>query len=352
MGGSKEKINQQILEPNIDDLTEIMHEPFDLIAEYTIRSVLTSTIKAEVTKAVDQAVQEAQSKGIGTGATTEEVMEEVGMDDVYFKNFSNALYTAANSDTATVDSVSEVLYQQIDEALAKAEESGGVDTSKFGEDTKTSVKENMLSILNQLELVEEGGKLKKLSDISYSYLAKYLKEQLNGKATEEEMAQNTGESASDYVDRLLKLYVLKIMPVMVYQVIAYVCLGLYIGLFLFAIIWGVLFLITLIKTFMKKPWTFFGPLFWLVGPLQIVLGIGLTVAFKFVIPNTIKLTELGLPINTLVLAPRSYALIPSILFVVCIVLAIVYGFFKRRCKEDIEMSRRMNAHQGGRPYVK
>ena len=352
MNGKKEVVDEQILDPNLEDLIEIMHEPFDLIAEYTIRSVLTSTIKAEVTNAIDDSVQEAQAKGIGTGATTEEIMEEVGMDDTYFKNFSNALYAAANSDTATVDSVSEVLYQQIDEALAMAEESGGIDTSSFGEDTKATVKSSMLSILNQLELVEEGGKIKKLSEISYSYLAKYLKQQLDGKVSEEELTQGTTETTSNYVDRLLKVYVKTIMPAVFYQVIGYICFGLFVGMFLFAIIWGLLFLITLIKTFFKKPWTFFGPIFWLIGPLQIVLGIGLTIAFKFVIPNTIKLTELGLPISTLVLAPRSYALIPSILFVVSIVIAIVYGFFKRRCKEEIMMEKRMMASKGGNPHVK
>ena len=127
------------------------------------------------------------------------------------------------------------------------------------------------------------------------------------------------------------------MPDIVYQIIGYVCLALFIGLFVFAGMWMLLFVITLIKTFTKKPWTFFGPWFWLIGPIQIALGVGLTIAGKFVLPR-IKINLPGFPIKNAILAPRTYALIPSLLFILMFVLAIAYavirGIAKRQAKKE------------------
>lgn len=348
MDGNRDDINDKIINDNVKDMLEILHEPVDLITDFSIRSILKSTIKTEVTKQVDDAKKRYEEKSHQTSpSTTEDIMLDAGMDDAYFTRFANAFYDEANSDGATIDSVNDVLYEQIDEALTKAKKSGAkIDTTEFNEEIKTSIKENIEPIFQQLNLLESDGHLKKISQISYLYLSSFLKDELNGKSgvKEVELEQKSGESIPDYSDRLLGIYVCTQMPDVFYTAVGYISLGLFIGLFVFTGIWVFLFVWTLIKTFTKKPWTFFGPIFWLVGLLQLVLGLGLTVAGRVVLPklldSTINLKDLNLPISDLAIAPRTYALVPSILYLVCIVVAIVYVVFKSIAKSEYKDQQR------------
>ena len=333
MNGSKENIDNVILSKNIDDIIATLHEPIDLITDKAIKTALKQTIVQQVTSYVDQA-REKYATATGSDCTTQDIMDEVGIDDDYFNTFTFELFDASNSDTATVDSVSNVLYTQIDSALTKAEGSGMVDTSEFGESSKTAIKNNLINIYDSLKLIEDGTKVRKISSLIYIYLVDDLKVKLDGKVAATELVQASGETISAYADRLLTLYVLTQIPAPVYQVIGYVSLGLFIGLFVFAAIWLILLIITLIKTFTNKPWTIFGFWFWIVGALQLILGIGITVVGKFILPNIQNIPFLAsLPVKNIVLVPRTYALIPSMLFGGMIVFGIVYAVFRSMAKK-------------------
>ena len=331
--GNKDRIDEYFIKSNVDDIVEILYEPVDIITDMSIRSIIKSTIISEIDKAIQVALTQ-----YGSDSTPAEVRDEVGMDDEYFNNFAYALYDAANADSATLDSVTDVLFSQIDDALAMAEESGVVDTSGYTEEKKTELKNNISDILTDLKLVEGGGHLKKISHIAYIYLADYIKDALTGKvdAAILEKGYDPAQDTTDqtYCKRLIGVYVLTMMPAMLYTFVGYVTLGLFIGLFIFSGIWIALFVITLLKTLSKKPWTIFGPWFWVIGALQLILGLGLTIFGKFIFPN-IKLPVNGLPLKHIIVAPRTYALVPSILFIIAIVMAIGYGFLKRRVKKEI-----------------
>ncbi len=330
--GNRDKINEYIVQQNVDDMIDLLHEPIDLITDFTIRSVIKSTIKSEITKQV-----EAAKNGSGSGSTAEDIMDEVGMDDAYFTNFSNALYDASNENNATIDSVSDVLYEQIDEALAKAEESGAVDKPEFSSEKREEIKNNLLSIYNELKLVKTDGTLVRISELPYMYMSTYLKTELQSKVENPAtLDQGATESNPAYADRLLNTYILTMMPAAFYQAVGYTSLGLFIGLFVFAGIWVILFLITLIKTFTKKPWTIFGPWFWIIGFLQVALGLGLTVVGKFILPKYIDIAALNLPIKQIILAPRTYALIPSMIYLGLIVLAIIYAIMRHSLKSEMK----------------
>lgn len=333
MNGNKENIDQVILSKNIDDIIATLHEPIDLITDTAIKTALKQTIIQQVTSYVDQA-REKYASATGSDCTTQDIMDEVGIDDDYFNTFTFELFDASNSDTATVDSVSNVLYTQIDSALTKAEGSGMVDTSEFGESSKSAIKDNLINIYDSLKLIEDGTKVRKISSLIYIYLVDDLKVKLDGKVAATELVQASGETISAYADRLLALYVLTQIPAPVYQIIGYVSLGLFIGLFAFAAIWLILLIITLIKTFTNKPWTIFGFWFWIVGALQLIFGIGLTVVGKFILPNIQNIPFLAsLPVKNIVLVPRTYALIPSMLFGGMIVFGIVYAVFRSMAKK-------------------
>ena len=338
MNGDTTVINDTIINKNIEGIVDTLHEPINLITEHTVKSALKKTIKTEITTQVDAArtkYADEHPELADSIPPTETIMEEVGMDEVYFDNFTIALYNEADRVGATVDTLTDVLYEQVDEALARAEESGMTDSSGFAEEKKVEIKNNLVNVLTELKLVDSSNNLKRISQIVYIYLADYLKQELQGKVSDPaELEQKTTENSEQYSERLLKAYVLAIMPQVFYQAVSYVCLGLYIGLYVFTGIWVLLFVITLIKTFSKnKPWTIFGPWFWIVGILQVVLGFGLTFAGKILLPK-IDVSGLGLPIKSLIIAPRTYVLIPSIIFMGLIVFGIIYAIIKSGVKRQ------------------
>ena len=332
--GNKEKINEKLIADNLKEMIGLLHEPIDLITDFTIRANIKRLVQEQITANVDQAVKTYNSKS-GSNSKTEDVMEEVGINDAYFTNFANSLYNAANSDGATVDYVNEVLLDQVNEALRKAEKSGAADTSSFGDSEKQALSDSFLGIFTSLNLVEEDGvHLKKISAIAYMYLADYLKGELKS-YDEATLARKSGESDQDYADRLLDLFVKDKMPDLFYKIVGYVSLGLFIGLFVFAGVWAILFLITLIKTFTKKPWTIFGFWFWLVGIVELIVGFGLTAITKLVL-SKFDVSQFGLPIKEVLISIKTYALIPSILFIASIVIGIVYAFFRSACKKAMK----------------
>ena len=344
MNGNRDVINNQLISKNVDDIVQTLHEPVDLITDYTIRSAIQTIITNEVTTQIQNIINENS-----LSYTPDEIKSEVGMDDAYFKDLSYLLYDSANENGATVDSVTNVLFDQIDEALAEIDYAmADFDKSSFSESSKTEIKNNLTSVLGEFQLINSDETLKKIGDISYIYLSDFLKTELSSRVADPaELEQRTDETTPAYADRLLGLYVLNQTPDMAYQIIGYVALGLIIGLFVFAALWVILFTITLIKTFSKnKPWTMFGPWFWVFGSLQIILGIGLLVFGKFVLPN-INLNVTGLPLKRLVLAPRTAALIPSMIFIACIFIGIAYAVLRGIAKRQYKNEQYNNNNNGG-----
>ena len=331
--GDKEKIDESLISKNLEEAISMLHEPVDLITDFTIRANIKRLISEQVYANVDQAVQTYNEKA-GLNNKTEEIMDEVGINDAYFTNFANSLYNAANEDGATIDSLSSALLEQIDEALIKAESSGVADTSSFGTAQKESMTENLTNVFTSLNLIEDDGvHLKKISAIAYMYLASYLKGELASSHDAATLERQEGEKDEAYADRLLEIFIKDKMPDIFYKIVGYVSLGLFIGLFVFAAVWAILLLFTLIKTFTKKPWTLFGFWFWIVGVVELIIGFGLTAITRIYL-SRFDVSQFGLPIKQVLVSIKTYALVPSILFVVMVAIAIVYGFFKRACKRS------------------
>ncbi len=337
MNGDREAINSTLINQNIKGITNTLREPVDLITDFTIRSVIKSTVQDEVTKRIEEGVKDA-SLGDTTAA---DIMSEIGMNDGYFSRFAISLYNAANAEGATIDTVGDVLLDYVNQAVTTTIECQPMlkDYLHPLEDKDVvDIKTNLVGILSNLKLVKEDNlHLKPISKICYIYLSDYLVEGLTGKVDAATLAPKAEEvdNYEAYSDRLLGIYVAQMLPQEFYSTIGYVSLGLFIGLFVFAAIWIILFIITLIKTFTPKPWTIFGPWFWIIGALLPILGLGLTIAGKVIIPG-IKFNIANFPISHIILAPRTYALVPSILFLIMIPLAIVYAVFRHNLKKEMK----------------
>ena len=319
--GDKEVMNERLLKGNMDDVLNTLDEAVDVLADHSIRRALKSTIATEITNTIDRAKPAEQTM------TTAQIMETLDINDKYFENFANALYNEADRNNATADSVGAVLQEQTGEALMKVEKAGMVKSGTYTEDQKTAVKENLEKILDQLEMVNEDGTIKPVSDLPYLYTIKHIQKELSGKVNDSELSQKSGETTKAYSNRLLEIYVFNIMPDAFYNVVKYISLGISISVYVLAAIWLALASYQVLLFFFpaKQFGLFKGlliPFFAIAGLIQIVLGFVLTGVFKYVLPSKLDIASLNLPIKDAIIVPRTFALGTSIVLIVTLGLLI------------------------------
>lgn len=341
-------INQELIDSNVHSIFGDLHEPVEILTEYTVRTVLKGVAKKEIYKQVKNALDDNPH----ASSTPLEVMDEVGLNDSYFRGFAKALFDAANSpdnpastdpdEGCSVNTFVDVIFNRLKDALTEANAATGGEVSEdsLTEDKKEEIKNGFMTILDKAGLIREDGvTFNRISQVSYIFLARALREYLSTSTSvpASELDQKADETKEQYSERLSKLYVYNILPPIFYTIVGYTSLGVFISVIVFAAIWGILALITIFRTFSsKKPWTIFGPWFWIVGSLQIVLGLGLTIFCKFYLPGLefVKNGLNGTGIQSFAIAPRTSALIPSMIFIGMIVFAIIYTIFAHSLKKE------------------
>ena len=316
MNGDRDVINEKVLIKNMDQTLQTLDDGIEVLADYTIRTNLTGIVKQELIKQVENAKPEDK--------TTEEVLEYLGLGDQEYKEFAYSLYDSANSKNANVDSVGQVLLEHIDEILVKVEKMTGSKSGTFTDEQKEDAKNNMKGMLKQVKILKDDDySLHPISDLPYLYAIDFVKEKLNEKVSADKLAIKEGETNREYSNRMLETYVVTEMPDIVYQIVGYVSLGLFIGMFVIAGTWILLAAFEVLHFFFvnKKHRLFKGlfmPFFILAGIIQIVLGFVLTGAVKYVLPEKIDITKFNLPIKSAVIVPRTCTLATSIVFIIAI----------------------------------
>ena len=240
------------------------------------------------------------------------------------KEYAYSLYDSANSKNANVDSVGQVLLEHIDEILVKVEKMTGSKSGTFTDEQKEDAKNNMKGMLKQVKILKDDDySLHPISDLPYLYAIDFVKEKLKGKVSADKLAIKEGETNREYSNRMLETYVVTLIPEIVYQIVGYVSLGLFIGMFVIAGTWILLAAFEVLHFFFvnKKHRLFKGlfmPFFILAGIIQIVLGFVLTGVVKYVLPEKIDITKFNLPIKSAVIVPRTCTLATSIVFIIAI----------------------------------
>ena len=348
----KDLINQELIDKNLSAIFADVHEAVNILTEYTARTALRSVAKKEIYKQVKKSLEETHYPSTAT-----DIMDEVGMNDNYFRGFAKTLYDAANTpdnpttakadDGCSVNKFVQTIKQQLEDVLDEAEQITGGHVSKDAmlnnPNLDNDLRNGFISVITSADLVQgDGETFVKMEKAAYVFLAKILKEQLSSSTPASELEPLAGESREAYAERLSKMYAHYMLPDLSYTIIGYTSLGLFIGVLVFTAIWAVLIIITLIRTFSsKKPWTIFGPWFWVIGSLQVVLGLALTIFCKFYLPGMsfVQNALAGSPIKSIALAPRTSVLIPSMIFLGTIVFAIIYTILAHPVKKEYKNSR-------------
>lgn len=348
----KELVNQELLDKNLSSIFADLHEAVNILTEYTARTALRSVAKKEIYKQVRKSLEDT-----GYPSTATDIMDEVGMNDNYFRGFAKTLYDAANipdnpstakeDDGCSVNKFVQTIKSQLEDVLGEADKITGGKVNKEAmlnnPDLDNELRNGFISVITAADLIQSDGEtFVKMEKAAYVFLAKILKEQLSSTVSPGELEPQAGESREAYAERLSKLYAHSMLPDVFYTIIGYSSLGLFIGVIVFAVIWLVLIVITLIRTFSsKKPWTIFGPWFWIVGSLQVVLGLALTIFCKFYLPSMSFMQRAleGSPIKSIAVAPRTSMLIPSMIFLGMIVFAIIYTIIAHPVKKEYKDSK-------------
>ena len=195
-------------------------------------------------------------------------------------------------------------------------------------------KNNMKGMLKQVKILKDDDySLHPISDLPYLYAIDFVKEKLNEKVSADKLAIKEGETNREYSNRMLETYVVTQMPEIVYQIVGYVSLGLFIGMFVIAGTWILLAAFEVLHFFFvnkkhKLVKGLFMPFFILAGIIQIVLGFVLTGVVKYVLPEKIDITKFNLPIKSAVIVPRTCTLATSIVFIIAIGAMIALGILK------------------------
>ena len=324
--GKREIINDKVIVKNMDDTLQTLDDAVDVLADYAIRINLTKIVEQEMRSQIEKAKPEDK--------TTDEVMELIDLSKSDFQKFAYSLYDQANMKNATVDSVGLFLHEQIDEIVSKVEKAvPNAKAGTFTEEQKEQVKASLVDILKKLDMVNEDGTLKPIADLPYLYIIKFVKEKLNGKYSEEELGQKAGETNRQQSDRLLETYVTDLIPDLVYQIIGYVSLGLFVGMFIMAGTWILLALFEILHfIFVSKKHRLFKalflPFFAISGLIQIVLGFVLTGVCKYVLPAKLDISSFKLPIKDALIVPRTCTLATSIVFIITVGAGIVLFVLK------------------------
>ena len=326
MNGDRDIINERVIVKNLDDTLQILDDAVEVIADYAIRTNLTKIVEQEMRSQIEKAKPEDK--------TVDEVMEAIDLSSSDFQKFAYSLYDEANKSTATVDTVGSFLQEQIDEIVVKVEKAvPNAKAGSFTEEQKAAVKNNLEGILGQLDMINDDNTIKPISDLPYLYVGKFVKEKIGDKVSESELAQKEGETNRKYSDRLLETFVKAEIPETVYQIIGYVSLGLFIGMFIMAGAWILLVAFEVLHFFFvtKKHRlfkAFFLPLFTLAGIIQIALGFVLTGVCKYILPKKLDISSLNIPVKDALIIPRTCTLATSIVFIITVGVALVLFVLK------------------------
>ena len=331
-GNSKEVIDKEFIDPNIESVTNTLRDPIHRVAKGVAKQLLVKVLIQQFEDIINE------NKGEDSRSATQ-IRNASGLDDNYFKGFTEELFVTIDKPNATISGAVDVMFDKLSDAVTRiSQESSGIEIPEIDSTYKSSIQSSLITVLDDANLLKEDGEtLYSFDTIIDGLLVDLLRQ--SGSGNEAPEGETMEEKAAQLQPTLAKL-IKGVFTDEMYDVMATVLKVMLIVLIVLIAVWAFFLVFTLLKTILgrKKMWTFTGPHFWIAGVIQLVLGIGLTIATSVLLSST-ALANMMPSGSENALAGISASVvtscfIPSILVLIMIPLTIVYLVFKHKVKVE------------------
>ena len=330
-GNSKEVIDKEFIDPNINNVTNTLRDPIHRVAKGVAKQLLVKVLIQQFEDIIND------NKGEDS-RTAAQIRNASGLDDNYFKGFTEDLFVTIDKPNATVSGAVDVMFDKLSDAVNKiSHESSGIEIPNIDSSYKSSLQSSLVTVLDDANLLKEDGETLYSFDIIIdALLVDILRQSKNEVGKEGETME---EKAAELQPTLAKL-IKGVFSEDMYNTMALVLKVMLIVLIVLIVIWAFFLVFTLLKTILgrKKMWTFTGPHFWIAGVIQLVLGVGITIATSILLSgdNLSRIMPEGMsnPLSGISASLVTCCFIPSILVIIMIPLTIVYTVFKHKVKVD------------------
>lgn len=169
MKDSETYVKETVIGKNVDKTVTAIEPALNRVVSGVAKSVAKTETKNQVKSSLNDYLL--------PGEDAQEYMDKAGLDDEYFSAAADEFYNAFTEDGATVDSLSEVVANKVNDAIDKLYESDQLKFAalKLAGVDKETIKSELNENLDKYGLVDENGNI---SDVS-KVLAKLLKSALS-----------------------------------------------------------------------------------------------------------------------------------------------------------------------------
>ncbi len=166
---SETYVKETVIGKNVDKTVKAIEPALNRVMSGVAKSVAKTETKNQVKSSLNDYLL--------PGEDAQEYMDKAGLDDEYFSTAADEFYDAFTSDGATVDSLSEVVANKVNDAIEKLYESDPLKFSalKLAGVDKETIKTELNENLDKYGLVDEKGNILDVSKV----LAKLLKSALS-----------------------------------------------------------------------------------------------------------------------------------------------------------------------------
>lgn len=325
----------------ITELQPTIHDLAEAIAKKTANKLIYSAI-------VDYVDQFKNPELTDTGA----ILVDAGINDGYITNFTNEIYDQLTNEGATMQNINAVVSAHAVDVVDKLVNSEAIDPDD-AEDMKKQMDEelakNLEDSFKEYGICDEEGNITDIdaaiNTLLISLLDSMIKEGDEESEDPETKAFVVRASEQDVNDTQTELT--KKIRILINQYVDQFGLPQYVadyGLYiLFVTIflmlpWAILAIFAFIRILRpKKCWVKTWYVFTFAS-IQLFLGVVLTLATSFFLPNIINLLPAGSEfvdvLNSLSLVIKTSSFVPSIFYLIMIPMGIVYAVFRHKVKKQ------------------
>lgn len=331
-------IEQNFIDPNAKNIAQSLRKPLSGIGRGMLKYMFTKFYISSYEKAIDEVKAEDDAR------SATEIRNQAGLTDKFLQRYAEDLLLATDKKGATVTSVNDISFENLVDGTSKFNNANvGVVLPVPDETRRADSHDLTKEMLDTIGMVQSDGEsLYPLTLVMDAMLSELFREATK-KEGDPEPELTIEQKAAQLNDVLIK-FLKSMIPAGSYSTIAMIMKIAFFSLVAFAAIWALFLVFTLLRTFIAKVkiWTFTGPIFWILGLIQIILGVVLTGIISLALSSNILSSMGGAPtseasdvINNLKITITTATFVPSIILLIMIPAMIVYAVLVHKYKSGI-----------------